>query len=350
MKILLISYYFEPFEGVGAKRTSYWYKRLKEKHSVIVLTAIPQEKTNDNIIYIEPIKKPTFLSKIILDEGLKWLPALKNYLRNNPESYDSIIISGGPFMQMLISKFLKSRTSAKIILDFRDPFYANPRFNTNKIKDTVKLYFQNRFLKYADQVITVNQYCVNLIKYDNIKIIDNGFNEETLSQIPQQKTILKKMISIGRVDSDFNIDFFNQIIQKNTPSNFYYYGKDTDKFQNLKTSNISFPIDYQEILKEIASSEVCILFTGGHPFESTTKIFDFLALNKKILIITQGKPETGSLNDITKEYPNIYWSGNTPEKIETQLEQIFNQPTINFDINRYSRDYGFQKLLKLLEK
>lgn len=346
--ILILSYFFKPFPGVGAKRTTYWFERLSEVYNTTVFTATKQRKKDEQIIYVAPEKKNSILSKIIKDEGVKWINPIKKELLKNNKEYDYIIISGGPFMHMLISKFLKKKFHSRIILDFRDPFYANPRFNTNFIKDRIKLFFQNRFLKYSDEVITVNDYCAKLISFDSINIIDNGYDDSI--KTTNNKIIKKKLISIGRLDTEFNINYFNQLMSENSDYKFYYYGIDSDLFRNSNSNNLYSPIDYKSVLDEISSSEICVLFTTGLPFESTTKIFDFLAFNKKILIITQAEPQTGSLHQITKDYPNVKWAKNNLMNISQALTELHKTDTVPFDTSVYSRNNGFQKLFKLIEE
>ena len=56
----------------------------------------------------------------------------------------------------------------KVILNFRDPFSSNPRFNDGFIKKTVKRYFERSFIAAADYVITVNEYCANLMRFQEL--------------------------------------------------------------------------------------------------------------------------------------------------------------------------------------
>ena len=119
-------------------------------------------------------------------------------------------------------------------------------------------------------------------------------------------------------------------------------------FVNNPNVFASKAIDYQLVLHEINSSSLCILFTGGKPFESTTKIFDFLRFNKKILIITEGKVKTGALFEITKNNPNVYWSINSEREIKSKIHFIMNTNRINFDTKVYARENSYYKLVELL--
>ena len=352
MKILFISYYFKPSTLVGAKRVSYWVENINKIDSSIkydVITATKQEKDSNNIIYIENNCK-SFLSYFIKDEGVTWQGCLIKYFQNiDINQYDVVLISGGPFMHFGISEYIKNNSSAKVILDFRDPFYNNPRFNTSALKDSIKKYYQDKFLKYADLVITVNKYCADLIDFENIKLIDNGFDENEFENINDNIKLKEKVInlvSIGRIDDDINIDYFFKTLEKEKKYNFNYIGNKifADIYKNL-FSHFGKKT-YADTLSYVKKSDICILFTGGEAFESTTKIFDYLAMNKKILIVTCKDIHSGALHDITKNYPNIEWVNNTQQDIEKGLEKLDKKPHVDFDVSIYSRQNGLVKFLQ----
>lgn len=354
-KILFISYYFPPYNSVGIKRVLYWFQNIhKYSYEAVVFTAIKQDQTNSNISFI-PANDKHILSHFIKDEGINWLANLKSEMsKYKPDAFDSIIISGGPFMHMLLSKYLKDNFSSKIILDFRDPFYANPRFKSSAIKDQIKLFFQNKFLKYADIVITVNNECKRLIKHPNIHIIDNGYDENTLESIKTMLIDLPKesednitISAIGRVYSDFEMGSFFQSLKANTDFKFRYIGNNSfEKYENQYFHGGS--ISYSEALKFISKSDVCVIFTGGEAFESSTKIFDYLALNKTILIITNGEPMTGSMHQITHNYPNTFWAKNNSESISKALQEVEKHNIIKVNTQEFSREAGLKKLIQII--
>lgn len=101
----------------------------------------------------------------------------------------------------------------------------------------------------------------------------------------------------------------------------------------------------------MVSFDVCTIFTSGHLFESTTKIFDYIALNKIILVITDGEIKTGQIHNITKDYPYVYWAKNDLNEIEEILIKIKNEYSnmseIKFDGYPLSREYGLKQLIRL---
>ncbi|MBN2747439.1 MAG: hypothetical protein JXR34_11995 [Bacteroidales bacterium] len=351
--ILIISYYSKPFNSVGVKRTDYWFEHLPEYgFSTTKITAIPQTINQTNIIFVSPDSKKPILSYFIKDQGINWIKPLKTKLKDySRNAFSHIIITGGPFMQMILSKWIKSQFSASLILDFRDPFFANPRFKTSLIKDSIKKFFQNRFLKNADIVITVNVECAKNIHFNNIEIIDNGFDEKVVNRIKhnnQEKNQISNPILIGRIDSDFDLQPLIHVLSSQNLT-FHYAGN--YRFNEQANQIIHYGnLTYEELLEKLYRHKVCILLTTGYPFESTTKIFDFLAYNKIILIVTQGDIKTGSLHEITKNYPNTFWAKNNRNSLEETLHEVNKHIIKPYNTEVFSRKEGLKKLVKLIDQ
>lgn len=368
MNILLISYYFKPFPGVGAKRLTYWFENMpKYDINPTVITAIKQEKTTNNIIYIENKKTNTLLSKFIKDLGTDWYIHLKKYFSAiSPAefNYEAVIISGGPFMQFRIAKFLKKKFNTKIILDYRDPYSNNPAFNDNIIKIEIKKYFERSFNKHADKIITVNKYCKQLLtKTDKeIYIINNGYDERYISKShlpPKSKHENNLIISHagtfieGRRNPTIFFDTLKQINQKEVNYHFYQFGADSsyfDDYKHLPFFHYKGLIPYNTLVEELNASGVCLVITEGKRFESTTKIFDYIGLNKNILIISTNTLKKGSIHEITQEYPNTFWAENNIISITKALEKIKPHVPISYNPYKYSRAKGLEQLIEILKK
>jgi len=355
-KILFIAYFFPPFEGIGSKRIAYWHEHIKQYNwQSLVITATDPLEPNEEVILVEAESKGGILNKIIKDVGINWMSSLKRSLKKyHAEEFDAILITGGPFMHMLLTRFLKSHFNAKIILDFRDPFYANPRFRTSFLKDQIKLFFQNRFLKHCDEVITVNNECAQLISHPQIHIINNGYDDKILNQIKANYAIAYdqasaiKACAIGRIDDDFDFSIFYQILKSRDDISFDYIG-DNSLTLYLDKVNHYGKKSYRQALEFVGEHELCILFTSGLSFESSTKIFDYLALTKKLLIITQGQPKTGSMHEITQDYPNVYWAENKIESIGNAIDALRFQPIHQSNPYPFSRAAGLEKLINIIK-
>ena len=362
MKILFISYYFDPFPGVGAKRVSYWADNI-HKHDIesTVITATKQVEDKDNVIFIAPSEKINWKSKIFKDEGLFWNEKIKTYFdRSNTNfSFDYVLISGGPFLHFGVANYLKRKFGAKIILDFRDPFSRNPSFKDGLLKIGIKKIIERSFLKSADYLTVVNSYCEKLVVKTNVpvKIIDNGYDDTELKKTTENITNSKFTIAhagtfingVRNPENLFNTlkTFFNDNIE------FVQFGKDSDYFtpyRDCKFFNYGGFLSYKELMSQLINVDACVLVTQGQPFESTTKVYDYIGLNKRILIVTDGGVKTGNLHEITKDYPNVVWANNNCLAIKKAIIELQEMKVVDFDSYNYSRANGLEKLVKLLKE
>ena len=360
MKVLFISYFFKPFPGVGAKRISYWAENCS-KHGVDahVLTAIEQVEKEEGITFIPPVQSKSLLSVFIKDQGLNWINPLKGYFNQlKAFPYDAVVISGGPFMHFSIGNYLKRRFGAKVVLDFRDPFSTNPSFEDGLLKRKIKAFFERRFIKGASALIAVNKYCADLIVSNKkeLFIIDNGFNENEFTSDYEQ-TVNEKPIIVHAgtfIQGVRNPEIFLQTLDAyfNEQVHFYQYGKDSTYFEPYRTSTFfeyKGMQPYDLLVKELERADICMLVTEGKPFESTTKIFDYIGLNKKILIITSGDLETGNLHQLTKDYPNVIWTKNKHEDIRSAINKLMLMQVQKIDTYPYSRAHSLEKFVALLK-
>ena len=358
---------------VGTLRIRYWVNNIFEQSGQSIncdlLTSDEQVKVNESVdkTYCAPDNDTGGLLRFIIkDVGLTWKHAIKRELEIRPDlKYDAIVLTGGPFMQFALVPYLKERFKAKVILDFRDPFAVNPRFYSSAFKILIKRYFERKFIKAADCVITVNAACLQLLStysVDNsgkFSIIGNGFDDKVIDQLVLHKQNIAKgelrFVYPGQIYGDCNPATFLRILcqEQAGVTGFEYAGPNGQLLKEFKMSTnikINEPLSYHETLEMIDRANIGLIFTGGRPFESTTKIFDYIGLEKAILIITEGEVETGELHEITRKYPKVFWSRNTKLEISRVLDKLKNED-LNFSnsmVAEHSRENGLAKLIDLI--
>lgn len=356
MKVVFISYFFKPFKGVGAQRISYWADNAwKFDIDVEVVTSIRQEIEPEYPVHLlENTRRKRLLSSLIKDEGYSWYLDLKKFLsKHSFGNVEAFVISGGPFMHFEIAKDLKIKyPSSKVILDYRDPFGNNPRFNDGFPKKSIKQYFEKRFNKFADSIITVNSYCAALINAEQkIELIDNGYDETVLRQVNTDEGLNKNtLILAGKFYINNDEKPLQEVVKQNRNLVLYHYGSESNALTYSDEDQILYGgfLPYPEMLRKIVKSEIGIVYTNGEPYESTTKVFDYMALNKKILLITEGKKNTGRLQQITEKYPNIVWANNNSEDIEKAINKLLNLTVELFDSSQFTREESLKKLVKII--
>lgn len=350
MNLLIISYFSKPGK-VGSMRIRYWEESFT-KLGIPVTVWTAEEYPKKNYIFIQDNHK-SLISYVIKDHGVNWKKSLRNYIINNTlDAYTHIIITGGPFMHFGIIPLLREKTSAKIILDYRDPFSNNPRFENSWFKRKVKLYYENQFNKNADTILVVNSYMKGKIKEKNVKVIENGYDSQYFKGAKIYKNVNKdKLVAICAGKLYLSPENFIQVVTKRTDIVFNYFGSNHREIKAYSSKIISKPaIPYSKVIKKILESDIGIIFTKGNAFESTTKIYDYIGGNIKILIITRGEKNTGTLHEITKNYPNIVWAYDNPKDINQAIDFLKNMPFMEFDSSAFTRAFSFDKLLRLLKE
>ncbi len=342
MKGLIIAYSFSPNKNVGALRPSYWAEEMKKSEGIDVdlVTVVDSEVRNDSYTRIVvPNTAKSFWSFLIKDEGLTWRKDLFKYFSTiQLEKYDFVIFTGGPFFHFSLAKMFKKK-GVKVILDYRDPFSYNPRFKDKGIKKIIKKIIEKKFLKYADLVTTVNDACHDYIGYNmklNRLIVPNGFDERITNQVKKSK-IDFDMFYAGRYYWE-PIDFLDVLFENGYslshagPEHNYYH----PFFKSQKNQYLGL-LSQDRMYEELMKAEIGVVFTIDVPFESTTKLYDYLALNKKILIITMGEPHSGVLNRELQNYPNYRWVNYNKKDIAQAIKELKQLNVVACNVEKFSR-------------
>lgn len=357
-KVLLISYYFEPFNGVGAKRSSYWASAFINGGSTEcrVITATPQVSECHNIIFI---KDPNnWMNKVIY--GASWISPLKEYFKAEIEDFDFIIISGGPFGHFGIVKFLKRKFTGKVLLDFRDPFSGNIRFKSSFISEFMKREFEKWTIKNADHIITVNSCCRDILSKNThigkISVVENGYDERVVDNIPAAR-INDGRTHIAHAGKFYisSMPFVRALIgwnQKNPKKQFviHHIGEIN---QDVASLNTDFFLQYgtktyAETIRIIKTCSVGLLLTSGELLEYNTKIFDYVGCDLDIFVVTAGEIETGCIHGLTKQLDEtVFWS--TLKDVDQLFDKYIPARKNVVDKNKFSRKEGFRKLNNVMD-
>ncbi|MNT05964.1 Glycosyl transferases group 1 [compost metagenome] len=110
-------------------------------------------------------------------------------------------------------------------------------------------------------------------------------------------------------------------------------------------------VPYLETLSLLRASDVGIVYSEGHPFEATTKIYDYIAVGKPILGI--GVHPEGGIHDILKRYGAYRICPNEPEAIASALRDLLHLPATPEPIEppaAFGRRHQTQCLAEILEQ
>ncbi len=354
MKGLLIAYSFSPHKNVGALRPTYWAEEISKQFNDIsldVLTAVDGNSTDHYQRIVVPNQSGSFWSFLIKDEGLTWKKDLWKHLRNmDLSSYQFVIFTGGPFFHFSLGHYFKKK-GIKVIMDYRDPFSYNPRFNEKGLKKWIKKWYERRFLKAADLVLTVNDVCHEYIgeKLDlNRGVLPNGFDERCIDPNDRMHSQSGELFYAGRFYWEPRL-LFDSLNEKGIA--MVHAGPEVDYVHPyIKSANFNElgMLSQQDMYKALSKAEIGVVFTMNVPFESTTKIYDYMGLNRKILIITQGKAGEGVLNRELERYPYYRWVTYSQQEIEQAITELQEMETNSVDVDQFSRKAGLQILVNYI--
>lgn len=297
----MVSLLFEPDTSVSSKRTSFWAFYLAQFYQVDIVTSslsatnISPYQNIDSKVSISIVPKKTSAIYWVVKVFLCILKKLNKYGRQ------VIILSGGPFEIFLMSPFLRV-LGFKIILDFRDPFADNLRFNDKWFKIFLKRVLQYFFILSSSSVVTVNEsLALKLKSKKEVIIIPNGFAE--YEQLNTGQLEPNTFYTNGQIYTETK-ELWESIKQVNPLAKFYYQGKTGSRsFQTSINDMFIIPaMPHKEMLEQASRFDVMILFGCNNKEISYTKIYDFIYLRKKIIIYNDSKEEDSELKILLKNY------------------------------------------------
>jgi glycosyltransferase involved in cell wall biosynthesis len=328
MKILLISYYFAPYNTIGAVRVTKMVKYLERLgHDVKVISAANQplpatltvESKEQNIFRTKFLSlqklfhillggrqviekkgyqldtKPLFIRKLASiyktffhfpDGQIGWYPFAVHKGRKLTKSWkpDVILASGGPFSGLLVAKKIAKETGTPWIADLRDLWVDNANYSYPSFRKQLERMLERKTLSSASALITVSDSFASTLrnKYKcKVRVIMNGFDEEDYKKLfVEQKPSNEKCLTIAYtgmiyanfqdVSPLFSILERNKHIANKVKVNFYGRGLDAvhklkDKFNLDHCVNIYDPVSHKEIMKIQAETDILLLLLWNDP-------------------------------------------------------------------------------------
>lgn len=360
-KLLILAYDFPPYISVGGLRPYSWYKYLHlfNVHPIVV-TRQWENQYGNHLDYISPGHsdsveiedtaegtmintpyKPNLSNRIFLKYGeekyrlfrkfisltyvvlqyplpmgnmLQIYAAADEYLKEN--KVDCIIATGDPFVLFKYASKLSERYDIPWIADYRDSWIQVKTIDNRLYKDWNAV-FERKYLKSASKITTVSTFLQKQIEQNvrgkDFEIILNGYDPEIISEtqeIRQNNDVLSIALN-GTLQSWHPMESFlrvcDEIIKENSGFklrlNFFGINKEDEikemleqNFPHLKESAGFYPkMENLEYAREIATQNVFLLFNDYSILG--TKIFDYLALKRKIVFCYEDDEEAAELKD-----------------------------------------------------
>lgn len=298
--ILIISYVFPPFPGIGSRRWAKFAKYLSRSGYQIHVISCENYFTNEsqwtkdtlneniNVYNLSPgisrhlnntpkslkekllYRSSLFISRMLskgnpYDRALFWnkkLPELTRQIIQTHPEIKNIIVSGAPFNNLVyIGKLKEEYPNINFIADFRDPWTSNKTAfgfdSLGKQRQQYEIQNEQLVLNTYDYIITVADELTNELKQkprnssNQFLTIPNGFDKEDFSVT--QSTVKKDKLKFIFTGTFYNkathhfeslIDALNNI-QNTNPKiyqniEFHFYGTQPPSIKELaKRSSIT---------------------------------------------------------------------------------------------------------------
>ncbi|TXB67272.1 glycosyltransferase family 4 protein [Vicingus serpentipes] len=224
-----------------------------------------------------------------------------NFLKE--EQVDVIIATGDPFVLFSYANKLSKKHNIPWIADYRDPWSQDIPIQKYKLYQKWCSFFEKKIIPQAKTITTVSEFLkikiMELTKINNAYIIYNGYDEDLVkmtSHLSQNKDKMS-VAYMGTIYDWYPINNFFMVVLKfieeyepnNFEINFYGINKEVELKELINTRykklegfiNIYPKMQNSELLKKIATDNLFLLF-NNYSFLGT-KIFDYVALKRKIL-------------------------------------------------------------------
>lgn len=348
IKVLILAYDFPPYVSVGGQRPYSWYKYFKNFGvEPIVITRQWSNAYGNALDFVAPSEslrleveqnewgtllrtpfRPTWSHRLLLKYGPKrfrrvrsvftgalaflqfYLPvgsqremyrAGHAFLKNN--HVDFIIATGEPFVLFHYARKLSKKFDIPWLADYRDPWSNQFERNSLILLFAWQKRVERRIVSHACHAITVSAFTKEKIKVTvpklSLTVIPNGFDEAVLQKVtvPKQRTDCLSIAYVGTLYDWHPLDYFlsllNQYVVENKATiSMNFYGVNQEEWI-LRHVNEVYPaltsmvlvhkkIPYEQLLPALAENHVMLLF-NYYSFMGT-KVFDYLAIKRKILL------------------------------------------------------------------
>ncbi len=361
-KVLILAYDFPPYVSVGGLRPAGWAKYLKQHNILpVVVTRQWDDLDGTYLDYIRPSKKkqiehfinetheefrvpfkPSYGNKMLLKYGperFKKRRTLLNVIHEigqfflpfgtkrgiykqarivlQKESFDLVIATGDPFVLFHYLKKIKKEFNIPCIADYRDPWSQDVYLQQHNVLSKINRFIEKKTIRNIKHITSVSEFLIANLKDlhgdKNYHIIPNGFdfehaiNVSKIAQNPKEFSIA----FVGTICSWYPVELFFETLQDLYLESHFEFklnllGIDrADYIDELIQSNyrsiaqfitITPKIPNEQLMEELATNHLLILF-NSFSFLGT-KIFDYIAVNRKILLLFTEDETTEQLKQL----------------------------------------------------
>ncbi len=386
MKVLIVSPYFLPFNGVGALRMSSFAKYLLAQNDDISVLKLSNEQYPKEFLgqeHIDGIRYTNFTLRqnaSFRENAHDFHKALDALLSQN--EFDILICSCGPNYTLPATEALCQKYGVPFVLDYRDlwiHFDGEIDVFSTKIRHEIFKMRYKRFEKSAvesaDLFATVTPICLDVMqkkyKIKSGHLIYNGYDDASLLNIERPTTptmstdveicFFGKLAQYSIVYATHYLKAVKRLLDEGYNLHIKHIGENEEATQKI-LSELNFPKEkytctgrtsYANGMEMLMRADICAAVLN-YARGLGTKVFDYIYVNKPIVAIA---PKNGDFYNLLQKYKNAYICQNEEHVYKSLSEAIGLKETCldeQLKIEDFSRSCQNKKyrdiMLQYLEK
>jgi hypothetical protein len=308
---------------------------------------------------------------LINDESGAWADQIKAQLSEviRTERPDMVLITGGPFLYFKLGPWLHRRFGLPYVIDLRDPF-INPRFGARLIRNALARCLEATWYARAKAILIPTEAMRGTVKVPPdipVHVIENGFDDRAfVSGSYRAHGSTSEALSLVYAGKFYDNAHPLQLLRALArhaefglpPGQLVHVGQMPEAIaQAARAEHLPLVSEgmkpYVETIATIDRQDIGVILSGGHPFEVTTKIYDYIALSKPILGI--GVAPGGGAHAVLQRYGNYQLCENETEAIAISLQRLLaerpSHPPLSEAVRRsFGRRHQAKELAALLDR
>lgn len=314
------------------------------------------------------------------DPHVGWIPdAVKCGRRIIEENeIDVVIATGSPWSGLLTGVLLRKKRGIPLILDFRDPWVANPGFTQRgRFSGYLETKMEHYVVSRADKIIANTEELRRnflqrypFLSADNVYSLPNGFEDYLVSKAPRNKHFtlvhagalyfsrtplplleaLYELLSTGEIASGDirlvlvgGIDAVDEKLQKLL-----------DEPLLNEAVQVIPRLPYAEALAHQLEADALLLVQPGFPLQVPRKLYEYMAMRRAVLALTD---ESGATARVIRECNLGSVVQNNAQAIKPVLLEMFRRWQENSVgcqasplVENYKNDVLTRRLFEILQE
>lgn len=336
---------YRPREAAIRLRNFLFNKTKNNRSNACITNSNRFDLLNSRLSLVQQIKD-TFTDLLSTpDPHVGWIPSAvtegKKIIKS--KKIDVIYTTGSPWTSLIIGTILKQMTGKPLVMDFRDPWVANPGFMVrSRLIRFIETYMEKKVISFADNIIT-NTYELKQdfltrfpkLNKSKVKTISNGFEKYIETKNYDNKKLT--LTHAGTLYFSRNPRYLlkaainlieNKVISKEN-LNIVFLGGISIRDPELETIlmhpllkkvvNILPRLPYRDAVQYQSKSDVLFLIQPDFPLQVPRKLYEYMAFKKPVLGITN---PSGATARVIKEKKIGVVAANQTAEIELALKDI----------------------------